>query len=125
MRKSILVILAAGLLSGLACGSNSIHWPGLVTGTEATDQITEAVTSGTLLCTVRTGRFTGSVLAQPLLRLNVQYYYGIDTGRTYKQHDIDKCTQTLITAIALTTDCNFATAPKCFLVPVNKVTGAH
>lgn len=125
MRKSMLPILLAGLLSGLACGSNSLHWPGLVTGTEATDQITEAVTNGTLVCSLRQGRFTASVLAQPILRLNVQYYYGIDTGRTYKQHDIDKCKDTLLTAIALTSDCNFATAPKCFLVPVNKITGAH
>ena len=122
MKKGLLLL---ALAIPLTCGSNSTHWPGLVTGGEAIEQITEAVTNGTLVFSVRQGRFIPAVLAQPVLQLNVEFYYGINRGWAYKQHDIDNCKETLITAISLTSDCNFASAPKCFLVPVNKITGAH
>lgn len=122
MRKFLFPVILSLLA---ACGSNSTHWPGLVSGSDAIEQVTEAVLDGTLVCSVRQGRFVPAVLAPGILKLNVEFYYGIKRDRAYKQHDVDNCKETLVTAISLTSDCNFATAPKCFLKPVNKITGAH
>lgn len=124
MKKLSQLLLILAIVAAGACGNANSHWPGLVSGSDTLDQISETVTNATLLCIARTGRVNTVVAFQPVLKLNIQYYYGIDKGRAYKQKDIDNCKDTLMVAVSTSADCNFAAAPKCFLKPVDKITGA-
>ncbi len=116
-------VFTAASLVLVSCGNAGSPLPGLIKGDEAADQLADSLTEAILLCQVRTSQAVNIPL-KPLLKIQIEQYYSIDTGRMYRQSDVDTCKQGVTIGLALNPQCNFF-SQVCKLNAVNKITGGN